>query len=48
MKECVYHAFLPYIPPMPNTRTAIRWAEIVEACSVRVVAMNHMAEEEEL
>ena len=28
--------------------TAIRWAEIVEACAVRVVAMNHMAEEEEL
>ena len=28
--------------------TPIRWAEIVEACSVRVVAMNHMAEEEEL
>ena len=28
--------------------TPIRWAEIVEACAVRVVAMNHMAEEEEL
>ena len=28
--------------------TTDRWAEIVEACAVRVVAMNHMAEEEEL
>ena len=28
--------------------TPIRWAEIIEACAVRVVAMNHMAEEEEL
>ena len=28
--------------------TPIRWAEIVEACAVRVVAMNNMAEEEEL
>ena len=28
--------------------TTERWTEIVEACSVRVVAMNHMAEEEEL
>ena len=28
--------------------TPIRWAEIVEACAVRVVAMNHMADEEEL
>ena len=28
--------------------TPIRWAEIVEACAVRVVAMNQMAEEEEL
>ena len=28
--------------------TPIRWAEIVEACAVRVVAINHMAEEEEL
>ena len=27
--------------------TPIRWAEIVEACAVRVVAMNHMAEEED-
>ena len=26
--------------------TPIRWAEIVEACAVRVVAMNHMADEE--
>jgi RNA polymerase sigma factor (sigma-70 family) len=25
-----------------------RWAEIVEACAVRVVAMNHMAEDEDL
>ena len=28
--------------------TTERWAEIVEACAVRVVAMNQMAEEEEL
>ena len=28
--------------------TPIRWAEIVEACAVRVVAMNQIAEEEEL
>ena len=28
--------------------TPIRWAEIVEACAVRVVAMNQMAEEEEI
>ena len=28
--------------------TPIRWAEIVEACAVRVVAMNHMADEEDL
>jgi len=27
-------------------QTAIRWAEIVEACAVRVVAMNHIAEED--
>jgi len=28
--------------------TPIRWAEIVEACAVRVVAMNQIADEEEL
>ena len=28
--------------------TTERWAEIVEACAVRVVAMNHMADEEDL
>jgi RNA polymerase sigma factor (sigma-70 family) len=28
--------------------TASRWAEIVEACAVRVIAMNQMAEEEDL
>jgi len=28
--------------------TAIRWAEIVEACAVRVIAMNQLAEEEDL
>jgi len=28
--------------------TSIRWAEIIEACAVRVVAMNHMAEEDDL
>lgn len=28
--------------------TAIRWAEIVEACAVRVIAMNQIAEEEDL
>ena len=28
--------------------TPIRWAEIVEACAVRVVAMNQIAEEDEL
>ena len=28
--------------------TPIRWTEIVEACAVRVVAMNQIAEEEEL
>ena len=27
--------------------TTERWAEIVEACAVRVIAMNHMAEEED-
>ena len=27
--------------------TTERWTEIVEACAVRVVAMNHMAEEED-
>ncbi len=28
--------------------TSIRWAEIVEACAVRVIAMNQLAEEEDL
>ncbi len=28
--------------------TPIRWAEIVEACAVRVIAMNQIAEEEDL
>ena len=28
--------------------TSIRWAEIVEACAVRVIAMNQIAEEEDL
>jgi len=28
--------------------TPMRWAEIVEACAVRVVAMNQIADEEEL
>jgi len=28
--------------------TAISWAEIVEACAVRVIAMNQIAEEEDL
>jgi hypothetical protein len=30
-----------------GTQAAIRWAEIVEACAVRVVSMNQMAEEED-
>ena len=28
--------------------TPTRWAEIVEACAVRVVAMNHMADDDDL
>ncbi len=30
------------------TQVAIRWAEIVEACAVRVIAMNQIAEDEDL
>ena len=44
----MYQPLLLYIPPVPSTRTAIRWAEIVEAYAVRVFAMNQIAEEEEL
>ncbi len=33
---------------MTSAQTAICWAEIVEACAVRVVAMNQMTEKEEL
>ena len=29
-------------------QTAIRWAEIVEVCAVRVVAMSQTTEEEDL
>ena len=32
---------------MTGTQAAIRWAEIVEACAVRVIAMNQIAEEED-
>ena len=28
--------------------TTERWAEIVEACAVRVIAMNHMADDDDL
>ena len=33
---------------MSSTRTAIRWAEIVDAYAVRVVATNQIAEEEDI
>ena len=31
-----------------GTQAAIRWAEIVEACAVRVIAINQIADEEDL
>jgi len=33
---------------MTGTRAAIRWAEIVDACAVRGIAMNQTTEQEDL
>jgi hypothetical protein len=33
---------------MKGSQTTIRWAEIVETCAVRVIAMNQLEEEEDL